>query len=713
MSEIRAARWGVLLLLAAVADGLAADPVYYVFQMDGKPIGYAEITADELTLDGQSLQRLRSTTTLKFALGSATHTVIRRATTLVQPDTGAPTYYELTQDANGNVNHIECKFEGQQVRTWQWKEGAPKGDPQDTPVTPLVRILGSNDFTHWGLLLKAAGTQPAAGTADLTVFLPDMAKTQSIRLKRGEPQNLDVAGTSRACQAWLLEGAGIDMLVDAQSGQFLRMNIPAQKTTVMLSDASVAQNAQQAPLTDILARHFAQSNVVFDDFLKVSSLKAKIDVSMIGEGVGQDASVLRTAMQEFEGDMKDSSITGTITVRSSKYAGSEKIPFPSTDPADAGMAPWLQPATMIESDDAGIVARARELTKGVANRWQAVSSIAQWVHKEIRYTIADTPSARLALEKLQGDCGPHATLTVAMLRALGIPAKLVGGLVYAPTLGGSFGQHAWVEVHMGDDGWVAFDPTTGEFESMSATHIKLFEGMGGVIPAKVEVVAYEPPNREIAAAAMGAAKPLNWKFDTDYTYTYLQNGQKLGTEVFRWKKTQVDGKDGLELNSTMDITAAGKKVHSATRLLTQPDVIPLLFHRDYDVNGAKSARHCEFTRAAVKVKVTGPSEASRDIAIKEGTYCFDNNLLPSFAMICSQLDLKENQKTEIRTFHPTSMTVIPLSFQIKGVKQTSVAGQNVECFECFVEPIKNTFWITPDGRLVKVEAPGLVVEVSP
>ena len=128
------------------------------------------------------------------------------------------------------------------------------------------------------------------------------------------------------------------------------------------------------------------------------------------------------------------------------------------------MASWLQPAPLIESDDAGIVAQAQELTKGATNRWQAVSNIAQWVCKEIQYTIADTPSARLALEKRQGDCGPHATLTVAMLRAVGIPAKLVGGLVYAPTLGGSFGQHAWVEVYMGDDGWIAFDPTTGELD---------------------------------------------------------------------------------------------------------------------------------------------------------------------------------------------------------------------------------------------------------
>ena len=32
-------------------------------------------------------------------------------------------------------------------------------------------------------------------------------------------------------------------------------------------------------------------------------------------------------------------------------------------------------------------------------------------------------------EKRKGDCGPHSTLMVALLRAAGIPARLVGGLV--------------------------------------------------------------------------------------------------------------------------------------------------------------------------------------------------------------------------------------------------------------------------------------------
>src|SRR5262249_9054336 len=154
--------------------------------------------------------------------------------------------------------------------------------------------------------------------------------------------------------------------------------------------------------------------------------------------------------------------------------------------------------------------------------WEATLRIARWVHQEVRYTIADTPSARLALEKRAGDCGPHSTLTVALLRAAGIPARLVGGLMYSPSFGGSFGQHAWVEVHMGPDGWVTLDPTTGEYEQAGATHIKLFGGLGVVVPQSIKVVTFQPPNRVLNVTSPGKAKPLPWKLDRKYTFKFTQ-----------------------------------------------------------------------------------------------------------------------------------------------------------------------------------------------
>jgi hypothetical protein len=131
------------------------------------------------------------------------------------------------------------------------------------------------------------------------------------------------------------------------------------------------------------------------------------------------------------------------------------------------------------------------------------------------------------------------------------------------------------------------------------------------------------------------------------------------------------------------------------------------------VDEAKDAVQCEFQEKIVSAKITGRRQLSRDIPVQPGTYCFDNNFIPSFALICSQFTLAENSKVDIRTFHPSSLQVIPLSFQIKEVKKIQVSGREVECFECLVEPIKNTFWITRDGRLMKVEAAGLSIDVSP
>jgi len=40
-----------------------------------------------------------------------------------------------------------------------------------------------------------------------------------------------------------------------------------------------------------------------------------------------------------------------------------------------------------------------------------------------------------------------------------------------------------------------------------------------------------------------------------------------------------------------------------------------------------------------------------------------------------------------------------------------VAGEQIECFRCEVDPIGNTFWISTGGRLVKVTQGNLTIEL--
>src|SRR5262249_28048025 len=174
--------------------------------------------------------------------------------------------------------------------------------------------------------------------------------------------------------------------------------------------------------------------------------------------------------------------------------------------------------------------------------------------------------ARLALETRKGDCGPHSTLTVALLRAVGIPARLVGGLLYAPMFGGCFAQHAWCEVHMGQDGWVALDPTTGEHGKLCATHIKMFEGMGGVVPKEVHVVAFQPPNRPASITKPAEAKPLPWNLGERYVFRFRQGDAEIGTEAFTITKIKRDDNDAYEMKSDLNLKVASTTIKGTTKL---------------------------------------------------------------------------------------------------------------------------------------------------
>ena len=60
-----------------------------------------------------------------------------------------------------------------------------------------------------------------------------------------------------------------------------------------------------------------------------------------------------------------------------------------------------------------------------------------------------------------GDCGEHAVLLAALLRASGIPARVVFGMVYMPQQKGYF-YHAWVLAFDGNK-WIFSDPAFGVF----------------------------------------------------------------------------------------------------------------------------------------------------------------------------------------------------------------------------------------------------------
>ncbi|HEV3363609.1 MAG TPA: transglutaminase family protein [Acidimicrobiia bacterium] len=111
-----------------------------------------------------------------------------------------------------------------------------------------------------------------------------------------------------------------------------------------------------------------------------------------------------------------------------------------------------------------------DLAIDLRNGWgpgATVDSISRFVRGHLKYTPGITEVSSSAVEALQhqaGVCQDYAHLSIALLRAAGVPTRYVSGYLHTnkdarpgDTVSGE--SHAWVEAWLGD--WWPFDPTNG------------------------------------------------------------------------------------------------------------------------------------------------------------------------------------------------------------------------------------------------------------
>ncbi|MFC1493783.1 transglutaminase family protein [Thermodesulfobacteriota bacterium] len=149
-----------------------------------------------------------------------------------------------------------------------------------------------------------------------------------------------------------------------------------------------------------------------------------------------------------------------------------KIEYTLPFPEDRNeFAEYLKPEFNIESDEKEIKSKANEIAGEMKNPVTVIKRMAEWVYRELdKRPVVSIPSAIEVLRTRTGDCNEHATLLVALLRAVKIPARISIGLVYVRE---KFYYHAWVEAYTGK--WITLDPTLNQMPA-DVTHITLLRG---------------------------------------------------------------------------------------------------------------------------------------------------------------------------------------------------------------------------------------------
>jgi transglutaminase-like putative cysteine protease len=137
------------------------------------------------------------------------------------------------------------------------------------------------------------------------------------------------------------------------------------------------------------------------------------------------------------------------------------------------LRPYLGPSDAIQVDHEEIRGELRRIgadSGSVSARLRAIYDASAAL--EVR-AFKGTTDALTALRLGEASCNGKSRLFVALARATGLPARLVGGLVLTP--GTKRTSHQWVEVYVGGH-WVPFDPTNHHYASLPAHYLSLYRG---------------------------------------------------------------------------------------------------------------------------------------------------------------------------------------------------------------------------------------------
>lgn len=685
-------------LCLTFTDQIPSETVYHAVEMQGQLVGYME-TSFFPGEPGESLTVEKMSMILQLKALGQDFDVKVVVTNTIDPATGKTLRVEtdLTRGEQKDLGSAFV-FEGSEVHITPQSGGKTRRVSLDDDV-----LL--EDSLRYDFALRDLG-DAKSGSKTYKVF----------EFMSGEVH--DKTFTPKGAETLHLQERDIDCLVFAITDHDLGLTTKlwVEKATARavrtesasgfvsyLADETVKVMTVRGDLDNQI---FADVNVSIPDFKAITYMKVRAAVQSVGEWITPES--LNVVGQKFEGTVENNFIDGVFEIEHPRYDGRDAPPFPPPHFADEeSLREYLEPEDLVESDDPVLIAKAEALTAGAKDSWDAALRLCRFVAQEITYEVPGG-SARYTLDTRRGECGSHARLLTALCRGVGIPARVVGGCMYVPMRGGSFGQHGWNEIYMGDAGWVTVDSTVKEIDFVDSGHIRL--GVNASFsPQSMEVLDYRAGSMEMGTRTAGlvSISRVPYEIGKSYTFKYTVGGDQIGTETLTVK--------------SLDQTISGGVYTCECRVKFPPDLtaliefkldhdgFPISFNLEADAKGTEVTIDCEFTEGKVVEKlVQGGKLVERTVDLSEKVRLISNNNVSLLALLALTAPKEEGEVGSFTAFHPPSMQVFPGQITNKGAATITSNGRKVECrllhFSLAGTPIE--IWVDESGRLIREEEQG-------
>lgn len=456
--------------------------LYYGIKINNVLCGYSEITQEPAERDGKKLLKLDDTTFVMLsALGSKFNSEIHSV--FYVDSLSGRFVYQKNHIKQGPID-FNAQATTEDNRIIVKSTLSPK---IDTVAIDAQVVLRNNHFLPF--LVKDFADSSVRKKTYRYFDIKDQ-EVQKTTFKRLPDEKLQLAGGE--FEAMVFEemnqktGSKLKWWLDKHNGYLLKMAHSRGET--FLADAGVANRIKLSKMDDLI---MVKTNVAIGDYQAISYMKIKAHLEPSGLRITPEG--LNVPGQKFSGTVKDNLIDGVFEIDHKRYDGVDAPPFPPDFSQVDSVQAFLKPTDLVESDDPVLVAKAKQITVGAKDSWEAAVRLSRWVADSIGYTIPGGMTARNTYDIRKGECGAHSILLAGFCRAVGIPARMVWGCMYVPNRGGAFGQHAWTEIYMGKAGWIPVDATAQEVDYLDSGHLRIgyFQSLSIALnPKKMEVLDY-------------------------------------------------------------------------------------------------------------------------------------------------------------------------------------------------------------------------------
>jgi hypothetical protein len=424
--------------------------------MQGRPIGYSHTAIDTRREEGEDLTVLRNRSSLQVnVLGETRRIQFSAEATL--DDRYRMRTFGFTMDARPYWMNIRGRRQGDSSRFEVTVQSVSGRESLEIEIPDDVILY--SPMTEMALRDLKPGE-----SVQVRAFDPGTLSTGLVRMRAVARETLELAGVAHEATRIDVEyrGMTIPSWIDRQ-GRMLRQETPFGWTL----EASTAQEAMglkvDAESTEMLGQSAVACEGTIDRPRAASRLRLRLydwpeaatpppasDRQQVT--VGSDRTVELEIVRSAEPDMPEA-------------PGAEA-------PPPAEFAPYLASTPFVQASHPDMVKKAREVAGDEPDRWRQAQALGDFVYRHVeKVPSISMPSALDVLRVGQGDCNEHTYLFVALARALGIPARIMVGLVHAH---GALYYHAWPSVYV-QGRWVDMDPTFQQTLA-DATHVALLDG---------------------------------------------------------------------------------------------------------------------------------------------------------------------------------------------------------------------------------------------